>query len=458
MHDFPEPSPMNVLVVEDNPSDADLMALRLKNEGFKLKWKRVETEQQYLAELQNGLETGGYDLILSDWVLPQFSGLRALQLMRQLGLDTPFIIVSGSIGEEAAVDAMRQGAYDYLLKDRLKRLGQAVRNAIEQKRLQEERQRVENLLRLQSAALNAAANAMVITYRDGAIEWVNPAFTTLTGYSAAEALGKNPRLLRSGLHDQSFYKGLWDTILAGRVWQGEIINRRKDGNLYPEEMTITPMCEPDGQISRFIVIKQDISDRKRVEEALKRSSQDLMLAYDATLQGWSNALELREHETAGHSRRVVELTLELAQTMGIGPADLVHIQRGALLHDIGKMGIPDNILLKPGPLNLEEWKVMRQHPIYAYNLLSRIPYLAPALDIPFAHHERWNGRGYPRGLKGEEIPLSARIFAVVDVWDALSNDRPYRSAWARAAVVSHLREQSGQHFDPNILEMFLRQV
>ena len=449
----PSSLPLNVLIVEDTPSDADLMVLRLKSDGFTLNpWKRVETEAAYCAELARP-----YDLILSDWALPQFSGLRALQLMRDQGLNIPFIIVSGSIGEEAAIDAMRRGAYDYLLKDRLKRLGQAVRNALEQKRMQDERKQVEDLLRLQSAALNAAANAMMITHLDGAIEWVNPAFTTLTGYSAAEATGKNPRdLVRSGLHDQAFYAQMWDTILAGKVWQGEVTNRRKDGSLYPEEMTITPMSDSYGRISRFISIKQDISERKRVEEALKRSSQDLIIAYDATLQGWSNALELREHETAGHSRRVVQSTLDLAQALGVASSEMIHLQRGALLHDIGKVGIPDHILLKPGPLNLEEWVVMRQHPIYAYNLLSKIPYLAPALDIPFYHHERWNGTGYPRGLTGEDIPLAARIFAVVDVWDALSYNRPYRAAWAPAVVMDYILEQSNQQFDPRIVEVFIR--
>jgi PAS domain S-box-containing protein len=310
---------------------------------------------------------------------------------------------------------------------------------------------------LQSSALNAAANAIVITDSTGAITWANPAFTILTGYSANDVIGKNPRdLVKSGQHNRGFYQQMWNTILAGEVWHGEIVNRHKDGVLYTEEMTITPICGKDGIIHQFVAIKQDISQRIQAEEALQKSSDELRLAYDSTLQGWSNALELREHETAGHSQRVVHMTLELARVMGIKEEQLVHIQRGALLHDIGKMGIPDSILLKPEPLSDIEWSYMRQHPVLAYQLLSIITYLEPALDIPYCHHEKWNGSGYPCGLKGEDIPLAARIFAIVDVWDALSYDRPYRKAWENEAVIHYLKEQSGIHFDPRVVEAFLR--
>jgi putative nucleotidyltransferase with HDIG domain len=166
-------------------------------------------------------------------------------------------------------------------------------------------------------------------------------------------------------------------------------------------------------------------------EDLQRTNEELENAYDATIEGWSHALDLRDKETEGHTQRVTELTMELARTFGFGEAELVHIRRGALLHDIGKMGVPDNILLKEGKLTDEEWGVMRQHPLFARDMLLPIHYLRPALDIPMFHHERWDGSGYPCGLKGEEIPLTARIFAVVDVWDALTSDRPYRAAPGR---------------------------
>jgi putative nucleotidyltransferase with HDIG domain len=181
-----------------------------------------------------------------------------------------------------------------------------------------------------------------------------------------------------------------------------------------------------------------------------------MLAYEATLEGWSAALDLRDRETEGHTQRVTVMTIELAEAMGINESELVNIRRGALLHDIGKMGVPDNILLKPDKLNEEEWQHMRMHAVYAYNLLSNISYLRDALDIPYCHHEKWNGTGYPRGLKGEEIPLAARIFAVADVYDALTSDRPYRKGWPHEKTLNYIQEQSGHYFDPKVVEVFVR--
>ncbi len=187
---------------------------------------------------------------------------------------------------------------------------------------------------------------------------------------------------------------------------------------------------------------------------LQRSKLDLVTAYDKTLEGWTKALELRDGETIGHSQRVTQLTIRLAKRVGIPQDQLIHIQRGALIHDIGKMAIPDYILLKPGPLTDEEWRIMRQHPTYAVQILGGIPFLQPALDIPACHHERWDGTGYPRGLKGDQIPLSARIFAVVDVWDALRSDRPYRPAFSLKYVVNMIQSMSGKNFDPQIVEAF----
>jgi len=195
-------------------------------------------------------------------------------------------------------------------------------------------------------------------------------------------------------------------------------------------------------------------DNAELFHNLERSKTEITQAYDATIEALSYALDLKDKETEGHSRRVTELTLRLARKMRIKEEELVHIRRGALLHDIGKMGIPDDILLKPGKLTDEEWEIMRKHPIHAHQMLSRIEYLRPALDIPYCHHEKWDGTGYPRGLKGEEIPLAARIFAVVDVMDALTNDRPYRKALPKEKALEYFREQSGKHFDPRVVEVF----
>jgi putative nucleotidyltransferase with HDIG domain len=199
-------------------------------------------------------------------------------------------------------------------------------------------------------------------------------------------------------------------------------------------------------------------DSAQLFENLESSNSELMMAYEETIEGWSRAMDLRDKETEGHTQRVTELTLRLANSLGVKPGELVHLRRGALLHDIGKMGVPDNILRKPGPLTDEEWVIMHRHPQLAYDMLAPILYLRPAVDIPWCHHEKWDGTGYPRGLKGQEIPLAARIFAVVDVWDALCSDRPYRKAWPVDKVRSYIQEQAGKYFDPRIVESFLREV
>ncbi len=186
-----------------------------------------------------------------------------------------------------------------------------------------------------------------------------------------------------------------------------------------------------------------------------RAEENLLKAYDTTLEGWAKALELRDKETEDHSRRVVELTITLAKAMGIEEEELHHIRRGAILHDIGKMGIPDEILRKRGKLTISERKVIEQHPVYSYELLSSIPFLEKALDVPYCHHEHWDGSGYPRGLKGEEIPVAARIFSVVDVWDAICSDRPYSKAWPREKAIQYLKEESGKYFDPECVSVFL---
>jgi putative nucleotidyltransferase with HDIG domain len=199
-------------------------------------------------------------------------------------------------------------------------------------------------------------------------------------------------------------------------------------------------------------------DNASLFRKLQDSNSELTLAYDTTIEGWAKALELRDSETEGHTQRVTELTMKVAYTMGIREDALDHVRRGALLHDIGKMAVPDTVLMNTGPLTEEEQQIMRQHPTFAFELLSPIHYLRPALDIPYCHHERWDGNGYPRGLKGEQIPLAARIFSLADNWDALVSARRYREAWPPAKVAEYIRSQAGTLFDPNLVDIFLASV
>lgn len=326
------PEPLRVLIVEDSADDAELLVRELQRGGYGPTVERVDTA----AAMQAALARQTWDLVVSDHSVPQFDSSAALALLKASGTDIPFIIVSGTIGEERAVQAMKAGASDYLVKGQLARL------------------------------------------------------IPVIGRELAEA--------------------------------------------------------------------QQRRARRAAEQALRDREQQVVLelaaAYEATLEGWTRALDLRDRETEGHSRRVTDLTVRLARLMGVSEADCVHIRRGALLHDIGKMGIPDSILLKPSPLSPEEWDIMRRHPAYARELLAPIEYLRSALDVPYCHHEKWDGTGYPRGLKGEDIPLAARMFAAVDIWDAVRSDRPYRPAWSAQQAREHLASLAGTHLDPKVAEAF----
>ncbi|MFN2145114.1 MAG: histidine kinase N-terminal 7TM domain-containing protein [Anaerolineales bacterium] len=240
------------------------------------------------------------------------------------------------------------------------------------------------------------------------------------------------------------------------------------GENYYFDLRSTKIVDEGRELGRVIVARNVTIQKQFEQEILKlnseleqrvqRRTRALEEAYESTLEGWAKALELRDKETEGHSRRVTELAVRLGEELNLGPEDLVEIRRGALIHDIGKMGIPDEILHKPGPLSAEEWVVMKQHPRIGYDLLSHIPFLERANQITCAHHERWDGAGYPDQLAGEEIPLFARIFTVVDNWDALLSDRPYRLAWEKEKVINYMKENRGAIFDPKVLDAFFEMM
>jgi PAS domain S-box-containing protein len=288
---------------------------------------------------------------------------------------------------------------------------------------------------------------------DGLYVDINEGFTKITGYTHEDVIGKTSVDIGIWVNsaDRSFLvEELKETGVINNV---ETQFRLKDGSSITG--LISARVIEVNHEKCILSITRDISDRKQAENDLLYAHAQLEEAYNATLEGWVRALEIREHDTADHSRRVVELTVSMATRMGFSEEELIHVQRGALLHDIGKMGVPDNILLKPGSLTAEEWTIMRYHPVYAHALLEEIEYLVPAMEIPYCHHERWDGMGYPRGLSGEEIPLPARIFAVIDVYDALLSDRPHRPAWSLVDVKQYLLDQKGKQFDPQLVDEFL---
>ena len=575
--------PLQVLILEDSETDAELVLYELRRSGYKPAWLRVDNEADYLDSLSPTL-----DVILADYSMPDFDALRALHILKSRNMDIPFIIVTGAVGEEVVAECMRQGATDYLLKDRLGRLGSAVERALQEKLFYIEKQRAVNALReneekyrnlfesspesitlvgldgvildcndataviagaprsqligkpfldlgildaseiptiverffqivsgklfepfqvkvirnnkeirwleiflsllsrdgeiyaiqvisrdvtaskyaaealrstneLLKALINAAPLAIDMVDTDGNVKLWSPAAERLFGWKADDVVGKPlpfvPEELQREVEEQ-----IRNELLGISHYGLETCRKRKDGSLVDVQLWTSPLHDSDGEIIGSVGILSDITERKRAEQQIQALNAELLIAYDETLEGWARALDLRDNNTEDHSVRVMDLTMGLARTLGISEQDLIHIRRGALLHDIGKMGIPDAILLKPGPLTEEEWQVMRMHPAFAYDLLSGIPFLRLALDIPYCHHEKWDGSGYPRGLSGKQIPLAARIFSVVDVWDALGSDRPYREKWPDGKIVEYIRTEAGFRFDPEIVELFLKKL
>ncbi len=616
---------LRVLIVEDREDDALLMNRELERGGYSTESLRVETPQA-MAE---ALKSREWDVVLSDHSMPKFSAPEALTLLKQLGLDLPFLLISGSIGEDQAVAIMKAGAGDYLRKENLSRLLPVVEREIREAEIRRARFEAEEALRKSEALyrtlIETSPDAIVVTDLETRVRMTNPqalrllgvpSFSELEGIRWVEsfaplqsdsvqrildsirrtarvetaelllsphgrppfpaevsgsllALGRGkPDAMLFVLRDISSRKNAeqqirmqLERLAALRTIDGAItasvdlrvtlmvlldeltsllrvdaadvlllqpnsqtlrsiadrgfrFGRLKDFSLYlnrgnagrvalERRMILVPewdireedparagmlaeekfssyiaapliargqvkgvlelfhhrRLEPEpGWISCLETMAEQAAiaiDNAMLFEDLQRSNIELTLAYDATIEGWSRALDLRDHATEGHAQRVTEATLRLARAMGMPETDLVHARRGSLLHDIGKMAIPDGILLKPGPLDDPEWETMRRHPVSAFEWLAPISFLRPSLDIPYCHHERWDGTGYPRRLKGEQIPLAARIFAVVDNWDALRSDRPYRESWPDDRVKAHLKSLAGTYFDASILRTFL---
>lgn len=287
------------------------------------------------------------------------------------------------------------------------------------------------------------------------VQYASPSHQTTLGYAPEDILGQS---VADYLHPEeadAVIADLTQLLIERRPARRRLRIRHADRRWIWMEAIAKALLDERDRIIGLIISARDITATIEAEAALQKANQELAQAYQSTLEGWMHALDLRDKSTEGHSQRVSELTVRLAQAMNVAGEELINIRRGALLHDIGKMGVPDAVLLKPGPLDEQEMRIMRRHVDYARDILWHIPYLRPALDIPYCHHERWDGTGYPRGLRGEEIPLAARIFAVVDVWDALLSHRPYRSAWPMTQILDLIRAGAGSDFDPHVVEVFL---
>jgi putative nucleotidyltransferase with HDIG domain len=652
---------LRILLVEDSEDDARLVLREIQRSGYKAEFERVETADAMRVALMHQV----WDLIICDFSLPQFDAPHALDVLKESGLDIPFIIVSGTIGEESAVNALIAGAHDFIIKGNFPRLIPAVQRELKEAKVrheQRERERELEAIASVSASLRTTKTldemlsrlldqVLALVEAEAGSIWLFDPTSDLIELKVQHGwdhdyvrssvrlgegipglvvkLGKAiiarefrndphvpeedreqipkgiggacvplhadenimgvifvnvtlPRELttaeirilntlaeiggnyihRTYLHERTVKQlerlaalrsidlaisSVFDLQITLKILINEVIKqlvvdaasvlliqpasgrleyvagqgfytsniestslRIGEGNagkaiLERRIVQVTDLKRNDGKFMRAQLLANEqfvsyfavplitkgevkgvleIFNRSRlnpnrewldfletlggqtaiaIENAmllhdLQRSNFELAMAYDATIEGWSRALDLRDQETEGHTQRVTDLTLKLARKMGLSEERLVLIRRGALLHDIGKMGIPDYILHKPEELTDEEQRIMREHPQLAYDMLEPIAYLRDALNIPYCHHEKWNGTGYPRGLSGTQIPLEARLFAIVDVWDAITTDRPYRKGWPRQEALQYIREESGKHFDPKLVEVFLQEV
>ncbi|HEU0291728.1 MAG TPA: HD domain-containing phosphohydrolase [Anaerolineales bacterium] len=448
-------SSVHILLVEDDPAHAELIQRAFEDRGSISKLTIASTLEEARAHLKDFKPT----LIIADWRLPD--GESSELLPEDHLTSTPIIIMTSYGNERNAVNVMKSGALDYIIKssESMSDMPHIAQRAIEQWEILQQRESMQLALAESEAQFRLLAenSSDMISKHDmsGLFLYASPACKSILGYEPEELTGISIAQL---IHaDDS--SALMELLKAST---SEDINvtvpyraRHRNGDYVWLETTARLFFDQRSLKPEFQASSRNITERKQAQEALQQAHTNLQEAYDRTIEGWVLALDLRDRETEGHTKRVTEMTVRLACALGFTEEEIVHMRRGALLHDIGKMGIPDEILQKPGPLTDDEWVKMRRHPHYAYQMLAPISYLKQALIIPYYHHERWDGSGYPHKLKGEEIPLVARLFAVVDVWDALSSDRPYRKGMPLWEVMDYLQKESGRLFDPDIVEKFL---
>lgn len=436
-----------ILIVDDHAPVRKTITAMLRSFNFKIYYAETGFEALDIATRVDP------DLILLDVMLPDISGFEVCRQLRENPkIDgVPVVMITALEDRESKLTGILAGADDFLTKPIDQAALQARVSMITRlnryRRLVQEQQRFLKLTEL-------SPDAVFLLDARGKIEFHNR--------KGAELLRveNNQSIVERNMFDfisaeffdscKTCFSDVLQKKLRVKLLESELLDL--EDRPFPAEINAGAYTWNNQPAVQIIV--RDITERKKAEQAFRAIHHDLSESYNATLEGWVRALDIRDHETEGHSQRVARLTLVLAKKFNFSTEDLDHIFRGALLHDIGKIGVPDHILRKTGKLNEEEWGIMRQHPVFAYQMLEPIPFLHPALDIAYAHHEKWDGSGYPRGIKQAEIPFSARIFAVIDVWDAMRSDRPYRKAIPTNKVIEEIGIQSGIHFDPDVVEAF----
>ncbi len=418
----PAPVHLRILVLEDVPSDAELVIRELRRAGITADWTRVETEGDFRAELVR-LDP---EIVLADYSLPGWNGLSALAVVRRERPELPFIVVTGAIDEETAADCIKAGADDYVLKERLSRLPHAVRSAREAWAMRVARREAERELKLRNSALEAAADGIVITDAEGAIAWANPAFTAMTGYALDEVRGQNPRVLRSGVQREAFYRQMWETIKAGAVWRGELYNRRKDGSLYVEEMAITPVKGDGGAITHFVAIKQDVTQRKKQEEVIQS------LATRDVLTGLPNQAVLRED-----IERIVAAGAEEPSAAVL----MLDVDRFALLNDA--LGHPAGDRLLVGLAERLSMVLPDGATLYRFGG-DEFAILLPQTPLPEAEAVAEALRGTVDGMRFASEGVVFDVTASLGIAPVLPS-RPASATLSLADAALHLAKEAGRN-------------
>jgi PAS domain S-box-containing protein/putative nucleotidyltransferase with HDIG domain len=446
--------PIRLLIVDDSEDDGLLLVRNLKNGGFSPSYEQVDTAEA----MSKALDEQTWDVILCDNSMPTFDAASALELYKDKRLDLPFIIVSGTIADETAVAAMKAGAHDYIMKGNLARLSSAVDRELREAKNRQERRITEIQLRKSEEKYRTlfedSSDAIYLNNQDGELIDFNLSTLELFGYSREEMLGINTK---SVFVNPDEYERLQDEIARkGSVREFKSKLRKKDGTEMDCLITSTVRQAKDKSKLGYQGIIRDISELVSSRKQIEKTLTDLRKALGGTIEAMALTVETRDPYTAGHQRRVSNLARAIATEMGVSEEQIQGIRMAGVIHDIGKISVPGEILSKPGDISQNELGIIKEHPQVGYNILKTVDFPWPIARIVLQHHERMDGSGYPNGISGENILLEARILAVADVVEAMASHRPYRAALGINLALNEISKNRGSFYDPKVVDACLR--
>ncbi|MCK9374343.1 MAG: response regulator [Sulfuricurvum sp.] len=433
-------------------------------ENTRLLFAKFFTDIETAANGEEGLalyKKGAFDLIITDILMPGMNGVVMLQNIKELNPNQPVIVTSACEESSYLLELINLGVAQFLLKPMktdqiIQVLYEVVRNIYNARKVEEFTANLKQELVHQTTLLEQYKEvvdiSMIVTKTDlsGDLIYANDAFYTTSGYNWDDIKAKGETILRHPEMTSEFYADLWETILGKQTWHGTIKNLKKEGSYYITDTTIKPILDEFGNIIDFISISYDVTELFDLNEEIWQTQHEML-----SLLGEIG--ETRSEETGNHVRRVAKYSRLLGQLYGLDDEEITLLYRASPMHDIGKIGIPDRILLKPGKLEADEYAIMKTHSALGYQVLkhSKRPLLQAAAVIAHEHHEKWDGSGYPRALSGEQIHIYGRITALADVFDALSCERVYKPAWPLDTIIEFIQSERGKHFDPNLVDRFM---